>query len=85
MSFEGYFTERDEVLENKLGITDPGELHALEAEVVAIRMAELLSSPPKGKMDFVYLKRIHRKLFSDLYQMAGQVRTVDMAKGGSTF
>lgn len=70
---------------NRLGIADPGKLRELEAEVVAIRMAELLSSPPKGTMDFAYLKRIHRKLFSDLYQMAGRIRTVDMAKGGSAF
>lgn len=85
MSFEGYFTEHDDVLENKLGITDPDELKEIETEIVAIRMSELLSSPPKGKMDFSYLRKIHLRLFSDIYSMAGKVRTVDMAKGGSVF
>ncbi len=85
MSFEGYFTEHDDILENKLGITDPEEMSALEAEIVPLRMAELLSSPPKGKMDMAYLRKIHRRLFSDLYTMAGKIRTVDMAKGGSAF
>ncbi len=85
MSFEGYFTEHDDVLENKLGITDPEELKTIESEIVAIRMSEVLAKPPKGELDFQYLKRIHRKLFSDIYTMAGKIRTVDIAKGGSVF
>lgn len=85
MNFEGYFTERDDVLENRKGITDPVEMEAMEEIAVPVRAMELLTSPPEGKMDFDYLKRIHMHLFSDLYPMAGQVRTVDIAKAGSVF
>lgn len=65
MSFEGYFTEREDVLENKLGITDPEDMKALEAEIVPLRMTELLALPPKGKLDRAYLQKIHEQLFSD--------------------
>lgn len=83
--FEGYFTEQDDVLENKLGITDPAELKQVESTIVTLRTSEILLKPPKGKMDYAYLKRLHAKLFSDIYTFAGQTRTVDIAKGGSTF
>lgn len=85
MSIEGYFTEHDDALENKLGITDPEEMQAVEADVVAYNYSEVISESPPERMDFDFLKQIHMRLFSDLYPMAGQVRTVDIAKGGSAF
>lgn len=85
MIFEGYFTQQDDVLENKLGITDSEELRRAEERIVPIRMAEITSKPPKGKKDFKYLKSIHRKLFYDIYSFAGKVRTMDIAKGKSAF
>ena len=85
MMFEGYFTEQDDVLENKLGITDPAELKQVESTIVALRTSEILQKPPKGKMDYAYLKRLHAKLFSDIHTFAGQIRTVDIAKGGRGF
>lgn len=85
MMFEGYFTEQDDVLENKLGITDPAELKQIESAIVALRTSEILQKPPKGKMDYAYLKKLHAKLFSDIYAFAGQTRTVDIAKGDSAF
>ena len=45
--FEGYFTEQDDVLENKLGITDPVELKQVESTIVALRTSEILQNPPK--------------------------------------
>ena len=83
--FEGYFTEQDDVLENKLGITDPAELKQVESTIVALRTSEILQKPPRGKMDYAYLKKLHAKLFSDIYAFAGKTRTVDIAKGGSAF
>lgn len=85
MSFEGYFTEHDDVLENYLGISDPEEMAKVESEFVPLRMAELLANPPGGELGMPYLCEIHRRLFSDLYPMAGKVRTVDIAKGKSVF
>lgn len=85
MTFEGYFTQQDDFLENKLGITDAEELRKVEESIVALRMAEIISNPPSGKKDFKYLRSVHRKLFSDLYAFAGKVRTIDIAKGKSAF
>lgn len=79
-----YFTEYDDILENKLGITDPLLIKQMEEEIVPVRTAEIFSSFPIEEFNFDALKAIHKKLFSDIYQMAGQVRTVDMAKGGSS-
>lgn len=85
MKFESYFTLQDDVLENKLGITDPQQLKQAEAAIVAVRASEVFQNPPDGKMDYAYLKAIHRQLFSDLYDFAGETRKVDMAKGDSAF
>ena len=85
MSFEGYFTLQEDVLKNNLGITDPEVLREVEETIVSLRMAEIISQPPRWQRDFKYLKAIHRKLFSDIYTFAGKVRTVDIAKGKSAF
>lgn len=85
MMFNGYFTQQDDVLENKLGITDPAQLKEAEAAIVAVRANEILQNPPAGVMDYSYLKELHRRLFSDIYDFAGTTRTVDIAKGGSAF
>ena len=79
-----YFTEYDDILENKLGITDPLLIKQMEEEIVPVRTAEVFSSFHIAEFNFEALKLIHKKLFSDIYQMAGQVRTVDMVKGGSS-
>lgn len=73
------------MLENKLGIVDPALMREVEADVVSMRMAELLSEPTECTVSFEALKAVHRRLFGDLYAMAGQVRTVDLAKGDSAF
>lgn len=49
------------------------------------RLAELSAKPITGRFDFSHLLAIHNRLFSDIYPMAGKVRTVDMAKQGSVF
>ncbi len=79
-----YFTEYDDILENKLGITDPLLIKQMEEEIVPLRTAEIFSSFHIDEFNFEALKAIHKKLFSDIYHMAGRVRTVDMAKGGSS-
>lgn len=76
-----YFTSHDDVLENKLGISDPKMLKQLEEEIVSYRTAEVFSSFHVKVFDFECLKEIHRRLFSDLYEFAGKVRVVDMKRG----
>jgi len=73
-------------LENKLGITDSAELACEEERISKTRAIELfetefLSSLHSGTFDA--LSKIHAFLFSDIYDFAGKVRTVNIAK--STF
>lgn len=75
-------------LENKLGITDAVELARVEEKISKARARELFAT---GLLDtlqagsFKALAKIHEYLFSDLYEFAGTVRTVNIAKGNFRF
>jgi cell filamentation protein, protein adenylyltransferase len=73
------------VLKNRLGITDETTLEKSEAAHVAIRSFELLQKPLKGRFDLEHLQAIHRYLFQDIYEWAGEPRTIDISKGGHMF
>lgn len=80
-----YFVDGELTLPNKLGIEDPEELKRAEEEIVSARMVELMSAPATLPFDFNRLKWIHKKLFSDIYDFAGKVRAVRIAKEDSVF
>lgn len=75
-------------LKNKLGITDSLELARAEERISKTRALELFE---KGLLDsfengtFRGLAQIHEYLFSDIYDFAGKIRTVNLAKGGFRF
>lgn len=75
-------------LENKLGITDSTELARVEERLSKARALELFES---GLLDtfevgtFRGLSQIHKYLFEEIYDFAGQVRTVNIAKGNFRF
>ncbi|MBS0152682.1 MAG: Fic family protein [Nitrospira sp.] len=73
------------VLKNRLGITDEATLETTEAQFVAQRSHELVQDPIPGAFDLPHLQAIHRHLFGDLYEWAGQLRRVDVIKGTSRF
>ena len=73
------------VLVNKLDIRDDAVLAAAEAEIVSARIAEWTTAPFVRSFDFNHYKAIHAHLFSDLYDWAGQIRTIDLSKKGSRF
>ena len=75
-------------LENKLGITDSPELAREEERISKTRAIELfetkfLSTLTPGTFDA--LSKIHAFLFSDVYDFAGQIRKVNIAKGNFRF
>lgn len=76
------------VLENKLGITDAAELARVEEQISKRKAVELFES---GRLDslaagtFNTLAEIHRYLFNEIYDFAGQVREVNLAKGTFRF
>lgn len=75
-------------LENKLGITDSAELARVEEKISKKAAVQLFAS---GKLDtlpvgtFAALQAIHKALFSDIYDFAGEIRTVNIAKGNFRF
>ena len=75
-------------LENKLGITSSAELATQEERLSKKRALELFESGMRHKLEpgtFKTLQTIHKQLFMDIYDFAGKVRSVNIAKGGFRF
>ena len=70
-------------LKNKLNIKDMDEFEKAEREVTAITARRIGFRRPPYNLE--YMKNLHRQLFSDLYQWAGDLRGVDISKGGTRF
>jgi cell filamentation protein len=70
------------VLKNRLNIRDAAELDHFEREFVMQRIAE---GAPSGDFDLAHLKAIHRHLFQDVYEWAGELRMVEISKDGHQF
>ena len=75
-------------LENKLGLTSSADLAREEERISKKKAVELfetslLDTFPAGK--FVTLQAIHKYLFEDIYDFAGEIRTVNIAKGNFRF
>jgi cell filamentation protein len=69
-------------LNNKLGITKPEALAAAVTECSSRRLAELQASPIRGGFDASHLQEIHRYLYQDVYDWAGELRRIE--KGETT-
>lgn len=75
-------------LENKLGITNSAELAREEERISKKKAVELFESGTLDKLEpgkFASLQAIHKALFEDIYDFAGQLRTVNLAKGNFRF
>ncbi len=73
------------VLINKFDIRDGEKLNEVESVLTSARYAEWLNAPKAATFDFEHYKAIHQFLFSDLYDWAGQIRTVNISKKGTMF
>lgn len=69
------------VLRNKLGLSTTGELETAEREITHAALIFLRESPVPPSYDLGHLCAIHRRIFGDIYDWAGQLRTVAIAKG----
>ena len=72
-------------LVNKLEIRDEKKLAEVEAQITFAKTVMLEENPVEGNFDFEHFKRIHEFLLCDLYEWAGQVRTVDISKKRTKF
>lgn len=76
------------VLKNKLGITNSTDLAKEEEKLSKKRAVELFEEGLLSLADagsFSSLQKIHEYLFQDIYDFAGKIRTVNIAKGSFRF
>lgn len=76
------------ILENKLGITDQVELARAEEKISKQKAKQLFDSGDINQVQvgtFAGLAFIHAYLFGDIYDFAGKVRDVNIAKGETAF
>lgn len=75
-------------LENKLGINNSAELARAEEKISKAKAIKLYESSIVEEFEvgkFSGLVKIHKFLFEELYDFAGKVRTVNIAKGNFRF
>ena len=76
------------ILENKLNITDQAELAREEEKISKIRAKKMFETGYLNTLEagtFESLKKIHKYLFDEIYEFAGELRKVNIAKGNFRF
>ncbi|MCB6991957.1 Fic family protein [bacterium 210820-DFI.6.37] len=76
-----YCYHNSDILKNKLDIRDKKMLLQAEIEYATIQLMDLQCHPIDGTFDFNHLCGIHKYIFQDLYDWAGEPRTVNIGKG----
>ncbi len=75
-------------LDNKLGLTSSADLAREEERISKKKAAELFENDVLDRLSagtFSTLQAIHKYLFEDIYDFAGELRTVNIAKGNFRF
>ena len=73
------------VLINKLGLKNQEALDNVESVAVALHSAEIESESSNAPFTFDFYCGLHKRLFGDLYDWAGELRTIDFSKKGTSF
>lgn len=74
------YTQPNGVLHNLLGIDDSSALASAEADITSARLIGLDRRRLPGEYDLGHLREFHRFIFGDIYDWAGELRTVDITK-----
>lgn len=80
MNEDPYVDPATGVLRNLLGISDADELARAESDLTSYRLVELREAYLPGRYDLAHLQAFHRFIFGDVYDWAGELRTVAIAK-----
>lgn len=81
-----YCYEGTDVLKNRLSIRDSQALAEAESILSQHRIVEIyMYQPVVGRFGFAYLCNLHRYIFQDVYEWAGAIREIRIAKGLSAF
>ena len=75
-----YLYENSEVLKNKLDIRTQDGLNDAEADYVVYRLKELAMNPLPGGYNTEHLLKMHHYIFQDLYEWAGEPRSIAIYK-----
>lgn len=73
------------VLLNKLDIHNPEQLEKTEAYLTSIKIASLAEQPIEGNFDFDHLRSTHKYIFGEIYDWAGNIRTVELDRDTTKF
>jgi cell filamentation protein len=73
------------VLINKLGIRNQAQLDESETLIFGVKSLQFELNPFQDELDFQYYKRLHKFLFDEVYDWAGQLRTINMSKQHTHF
>ncbi|OSQ49523.1 Fic/DOC family protein [Thalassospira alkalitolerans] len=87
-SNDDYLDAKTGVMKNKLGFDNQADLEAFEGGLVAVRTSQLAEIPLENRdktFDLPHMQRIHKHLFGDIYEWAGDLRTIDISKGTTRF
>ena len=68
------------VLKNKFGITEEEELNKKERIITTYKLAKLYLDPGKQAFDINHYLSIHKYLFEDIYEFAGEIRNENITK-----
>ena len=83
---ESYCYPGTNVLKNKLGIRDDNALTIAEREITSLKLLKFYNLPLMSELNFDTLCKIHKIIFEDIYEWAGQIRRGDfLSKGSSIF
>jgi|LSQX01.1.fsa_nt_gb cell filamentation protein len=80
-----YVYKNTDVLINKLDIRVNESLMSIEKHYTFFRIAQLAENIMPGNFNLTHLQSIHKHIFQDIYQWAGEIRTVDIGKGYTQF
>jgi len=75
-----YIYPGTDVLINKFGFRKQIELDKAESDFTVLKLAKLSESPLPGDYDTAHLRDMHRYVFEDLFQWAGEFRTINIEK-----
>lgn len=80
-----YTYKNSSVLKNKLNITVEEKLKEYETKMVAFKLATINSASFKRTYDKQHLRAIHKYLFEDVYDFAGEYRLENITKDNFIF
>ena len=81
MPDDPYIDPATGVLRNKLGLETAEELADAERQITHAALILIRESPVRAAYDLPHLCAIHQRIFGDIYEWAGRIRTVAIAKG----